>query len=141
MCTDIPKQVKMLFQKKPSLRTNTVEIGTEIFTVEVANTTATITKGLGERDAIGSDGMLFVMPQRDIPSFWMYGMRFDLDFVWIDRDTVLDITENVQAEQGAVPSELKTYSPNGPVTHVLELNSGEVKKRGLKIGDRVQFSY
>lgn len=119
----------------------TVQIGSQSLSIEVVSTPAEITKGLGERDALGSDGMLFVMPSREIPSFWMMGMRFDLDFIWIDGDKVIDITENVSAEPGANPNQLKTYSPKSPVTHVLEMNAGEVQKRGIKIGDTVRFSY
>jgi uncharacterized protein len=119
----------------------TMRIGSQTLFIEEVSTPEKITKGLGERDTLGSDGMLFVMPSRGIPAFWMKGMRFDLDFIWIDGDRVVDVTENVRLEPGIPESSLRIYSPRYPVTHVLELNAGEIKKRDIKVGDPVQFSY
>lgn len=124
-----------------SWRTNLqrVQIGDQTLKVETAKTTSQITIGLGERDAIGSDGMLFVLPERSIPSFWMKGMRFDLDFVWIDANTVVDLTANVSAQKGVAVEQLKLYRPNQPVTQVLELPAGEIARRGIGIGDAVSY--
>lgn len=116
---------------------STVRIGSQTFSVEVVATAEKITKGLGDRSSIGSDGMLFVMQKRDIPYFWMKDMQFDLDFIWIDGQKVVDITENVPAQIGASDSELRVYAPKAPVTHVLEIPAGESKKRNIAIGDAV----
>lgn len=124
---------------KINLSQKAIRIGSQELTVETAQTTAQITVGLGNRDSLGSDGMLFVMPVRTIPTFWMKDMRFDLDFVWIDADTVIDITENVSAQQADPDSKLRVYSPRFPVTHVLEMNSGAIQKLGIRIGDRVSL--
>lgn len=128
-------------QAGPDTKLQKIRIGEAELSVEVVKTSSAITLGLGERDILGSDGMLFVMPSRDIPSFWMKGMRFDLDFVWIDGSSVVDITENVPAQPEVSMDQLRTYSPRVPVTHVLELNAGEVQKRGIGFGDTVTFSY
>lgn len=130
------------FRKKSEqigIQTQTIRIGTQKLSVEIARTIPQITLGLGQRDSLGSDGMLFVMPIRSTPSFWMKDMQFDLDFVWIDTNIVVDLTENVSAQRGEPDSRLRIYSPRFPVTHVLEMNSGEVKKLGIKIGDVVQM--
>ncbi len=116
-----------------------IKVGSEIFHVEVARTSEQITKGLGGRDKIDSDGMLFVLPVRQIPHFWMKDMNFGLDFVWIDGSRVVAITPNVLAQSGVPESELKIYSPNVPVTYVLEIPFGEIEKRGIKVGDQVNF--
>lgn len=116
-----------------------ISIGSQKLSVEVAKTTAEISLGLGQRDTLGSDGMLFVMPSRAIPTFWMKDMRFDLDFVWIDGSSVIDLTENVSAQRGEPDSALRIYAPKSPATHVLELNAGEIKKRGIKVGDSVKL--
>ena len=118
-------------------KTQLLTIGKQQLHVEIAQTNSQITLGLGERDVLGSDGMLFVMPSRSIPAFWMKGMRFDLDFVWIDGVKVVDITQNVSAQKGSPENELRVYSPQVAVTHVLELNAGEVGRRGISIGDEV----
>lgn len=130
----------MVRQKK---RTEVVSltIGKTLFQVEVAHTSKQITQGLSNRDAIGADGMLFVLPQRNIPSFWMFHMKFPLDFVWIDGDKVVDLTEHVPVPASGTPdSALPTYSPKVPVTHVLELPDGAIKKNNIQAGDKVQLN-
>ncbi len=117
----------------------TITVGTTKLSVEVANTPQTIQKGLGQRDEIGSDGLLFVLPSRGIPTFWMKDMRFPLDFVWIDTDTIVDTTENVDPQIGQSIKQLRIYSPSSPVTHVLEMNAGDVSKYKFKVGDKVLF--
>lgn len=131
----------LIFIGKPtnSSKLKVIKIGARSLSVELAQTIPEITLGLGQRDALGSDGMLFVMPEKSIPTFWMKDMRFDLDFVWIDTDRVIDLTENVSAQRGDPEYKLRVYSPRLPATHVLEMNSGEVQKMGIKIGDSVRL--
>lgn len=130
---------KHALQRTIAPKANTMEIGDELLSIEIANTPSKITKGLGERDSLGSNGMLFVMPSRGIPTFWMKGMRFDLDFVWIDGEKVVDASQHVKAEPGVPDSALRLYAPIYPVTHVLEMNAGEINKRGIQVGDTVRF--
>jgi len=127
---------------RPKKRTEIVPltIGQTTMRVEVARTAQQIKQGLSDRDAIGSDGMIFVLPQRSIPSFWMYHMKFPLDFVWIDGDKVVDVAEHVPAPASGIPnSALPTYSPKFLVTHVLELPDGAVEKNSIQVGDVVKF--
>lgn len=108
--------------------------------VEVVKTPASITLGLGGRTEIGRDGMLFVLPERRVATFWMKDMLFDLDMVWIDGDTIVGITANVPAPQlGAEDSELPTYPSQVPVTHVLEVPAGTAGANGYAIGQTVRF--
>lgn len=123
---------------KKRIDITSLTIGPTLFQVEVVRTSDQITQGLSDREAIGADGMLFVLPQRNIPLFWMFHMKFPLDFVWIDGDKVVDLTEHVQVPaSGAPDSVLPTYSPKVPVTHVLELPDGAVKKNTITVGDVV----
>lgn len=120
------------------IQTNTkfqnIQIDGKSLQVEIAKTPEALTKGLGGRDAIGSDGMLFILPTRQVPHFWMKDMHFDLDFVWIDGGKVVALTPRVSAQRGESDQLLKVYSPGLSATHVLELNSGEIEKLGIKIG-------
>ncbi len=86
--------------------------------------------------------MLFVFEKARTPAFWMYNMRFDLDFVWIgDNCAVLDIHQNVpRAEDGQQPGGLPRYSPDVPVLYNLEINAGLTAALGIEIGDKVTFS-
>lgn len=117
----------------------TISVGKHKLHVEIVDTPEKITLGLGERDEIGSDGMLFVLPNKHIPAFWMKGMRFPLDMVWIDTDTVVDIHEHVPTQMGVMESYMTVYQPKVPVTHVLELEAGQVQKRKIRIGDVVNL--
>jgi len=108
--------------------------------VELAITDAEKQKGLGERDSLAQDnGMLFVYQNKDRYGYWMKGMRFPLDYMWIDGNRVVDLSSNIPAPTapGQVPVEL---APKVPVDKVLEVNAGMIAKLGVKIGDTVRYS-
>jgi len=105
--------------------------------LEVAKTEADKAQGLSNRAPLPPDtGMLFVYDQPQISAFWMKDMNFALDFIWINNDQVVELTENVQPEDYQPP---KSFQPQVPVTSVLEVNSGTVKNLGLQVGDLVEF--
>ncbi len=108
--------------------------------VEVAVTNAEKQKGLGDRDVLAHDaGMLFVYQNKDRYGFWMKGMRFPLDYIWIDGNQVVDLSENVPAPatSDTPPVEL---APKVPVDKVLEVNAGVIREAGIRIGDTVTFT-
>ncbi|MGD9129379.1 MAG: DUF192 domain-containing protein [Candidatus Woesebacteria bacterium] len=110
-----------------------IKIAEHILTVEVVNTAESINQGLSGRDKIGSDGMLFVFPEKEIVKFWMKEMRFDLDLVWMDDDKIVDITANVPAPTKDMQlSDLSIYNPKVPVNIVLELEAGKAASLGLE---------
>ena len=120
-----------------------VTVGTTVFAAEIADTPELRSKGLGERDSLPDrTGMLFIFPGGQASSFWMKGMRFPLDFVWIGEDcTVVDLTENVQHSPPNAPSsELKIFESESPAAYTFEINAGEVSQFGVEIGDDVRFS-
>ncbi len=91
-------------------------------------------RGLGYRDSLASDaGMLFVYDHPERYGFWMKGMRFPLDFIWINGNTVADLSQNVATNTPA-------FAPRVPVDKVLEVNAGVVESLGIRIGDLVQFT-
>jgi len=113
-----------------------VKVGEAKLHVIVRDTMEGRSKGLSGVEKLKSDeGMLFVFPVASKYSFWMREMKFDLDFVWIKDDRVVEITENVSAT-GGVKSRV---GPSEAVNKVLEVNSGWVKKHGIKVGDRVKY--
>jgi uncharacterized membrane protein (UPF0127 family) len=109
--------------------------------VEVAQTPDERERGLGDRDALAEDsGMLFDLGKTRVPGFWMKGMRFPLDMVWIDDGMrIVGVTEDVQPEPGVPDAQLRRYSPDEPVRYVLELNAGAARRLGLAAGERVTF--
>ena len=105
------------------------------FTIEVADTPAKRELGLGERDALPADqGMYFPFGASQRWVFWMKGMRFPIDIIWIQDGKVVDIAESVPVPDG-LP--LQTYAPSGPAEAVLELNAGVAREIGLQPGDDV----
>ncbi len=118
-----------------------VRVGDLTIRAEVARSPEERALGLGGRDSMPSDaGMLFVFEQAGQPSFWMRGMRFPLDFVWISADLrVADVTERVPPEPGTPDAELTRYPPDAPVLYVLEINAGLIEQAGIRAGDAVAF--
>ncbi len=116
-----------------------LQINSQVLTVEVVNTSASIAQGLSGRSEIGADGMLFVFAQPMMPRFWMKEMKFDLDLLWIQNGVIIDITENVPApDPTQALSELPTFSAQEPVNWVLEVPAGTAKRFELAVGDQVQ---
>lgn len=114
-----------------------VEIGTQRIAVELAITPAEQALGLGERDALAwGKGMYFVYSQPGIYAFWMKGMRFPIDFVWIRDGRIVDLTPEVPFEPGGHGP---TVRPRRAVDGVLELPAGFVRTSGWRIGDPVRL--
>lgn len=108
------------------------------FIVEIVSSPKALESGLSNRAAVEGDGMLFVLPERQVPRFWMKQMLFDLDIVWIDGDRVVALTQNVPAPDKMTPlGELPVYSPDQPVTMVLEVPAGDAEKSTMQIGDQL----
>lgn len=119
----------------PDRSVRTITIDDQPFEVEVVNTPASVTLGLSGREAIGHDGMLFVLPQRRQATFWMKDMLFDLDIVWIDGSEVVHLTPDVPAPAPNVSlNSLPKYASQVPVTHVLELPAGKAREMGITVG-------
>ncbi|MBI3743756.1 MAG: DUF192 domain-containing protein [Chloroflexi bacterium] len=121
---------------------STARVGSATYTIEVARTQEQQATGLGNRDSLSADaGMLFPMSRSIRPLFWMKGMRFALDFVWIGADCrVADLTANVPAQPGVPDNLLATYAPKIDILFVFEINAGQIAARGIKIGDAVSFN-
>ena len=119
-----------------------MNIGSVTFAAEIANTGELRTKGLSERDALDSQtGMLFIFDDGRAATFWMKGMRFSLDFVWIGSGcTVVAGTKDVpKAAPGTPSSDLPLYRSFVEAEYNFEINAGEVEKLGISVGDSVAF--
>lgn len=127
-------KLEQLAEKSGCLaKTNYLRVGQSGVAVEVRDTEEGRSQGLSGREKLAEgEGMLFVFDQPGIYGFWMKGMKFPLDFVWIQGDEVVDLTENVSV--GA--TDLK---PKEPVDKVLEVNSGWVKQNNVRVGDKIKL--
>ena len=119
-----------------------LEIDGHFYRVEVVNTNASITQGLSDRQTIGSDGMLFVMPAKSFYSFWMPRMHFDLDLVWLNDQKIVEIIKNVPAEPADKPMALLPLYTNQKLANlVLEFAAGTVEKDNLSVDSTTKISY
>jgi uncharacterized membrane protein (UPF0127 family) len=103
--------------------------------IEIADTAEKQALGLGERDDLAWDhGMLFPYERPGFRSFWMKGMRFSIDIVWILDGRIVAIDPNVPFEKGGNGPILQ---PESLIDAVLEVPAGYAAARGWRIGDRV----
>ena len=130
-----------------------IVIGEKTFQVEVASTAFERAHGLSGRNGLAEGtGMLFVFDSPSDQGFWMKDMKFPIDIIWIRGDSpsqispgetwegkVVGFVENAVPEPEKAVWNLKVYYPPEPVDHVFEVNAGDVKKYGIKVGDTVSF--
>jgi uncharacterized membrane protein (UPF0127 family) len=117
-----------------------VMIRGHVINVEVANTPESRAKGLSDRDKLGSnDGMLFVMHEKRYHTFWMNGMKFPIDIIWIRDNKIIDLTKNVPIPTD--PKDIPVYRPKTEVDKVLEVTAGYIDANNIAIGDEVGIDY
>lgn len=112
-----------------------VEVRGQRVAVELAESPADQALGLGHRDELPLDtGMLFLYEQPAFYAFWMKGMRFSIDIVWIFKGRIVGIEPNIPFERGGNGP---TVRPSSLVDAVLEVPAGYAAARGWRIGDPV----
>ncbi|MDD4889660.1 MAG: DUF192 domain-containing protein [Phycisphaerae bacterium] len=134
------------FRTPPAAVQPTVRVGEHSFRVELVTNDDTRRAGLSKRASIDADtGMLFVYPQEhpagEPSSFWMKDCWVDIDIAFIGADRRIVTTYTMKAEPpGTGDSVLKRYPPSAPWQFALEVRAGELNRRGIKVGDKVEFS-
>ena len=110
------------------------KVGSAVFQVEIADTIEKHATGLSGRNELEKGrGMLFVFDQPIIPGFWMKGMNFPLDIIWIRNRKVSKIDHDVPLFMQQVVNP-PTYQPPSVVDYVLELPAGVAKTYGFTVG-------
>lgn len=106
------------------------------FQVWVADTPARQAQGLMfVRDLPAGEGMIFINDKPRVAAFWMKNTFIELDMLFVAPDGHI-----AKIAERAVPHSLSTISSGVPIIAVLELKGGEASRRGLKVGDRVDWS-
>jgi uncharacterized protein len=109
-----------------------------VIQVELAQTRKEHALGLMGRSNLPPDrGMLFVFEQKDLHYFWMKNTFIALDMIWMDSEKrIVFIQENITpCKKDPCPA----YGSSIKSLYVLEVNTGIVKKHGLKTGMTLQF--
>lgn len=118
-----------------------LEINGSKLKVEIADTESKRSKGLSGRDSIASDsGMLFIYPIVGKHVFWMKGMKFPLDFVWMNGEKVIDLIPGIPPPaRGQKDADLPLYTSKGDADKILEVNVGVIARLNIKIGDTIKI--
>ena len=83
--------------------------------------------------------MLFLFTDAAPRSFWMRGMRFCLDIIWIEGGAIQGAAESVCPEPaGTADADLPSYVSPEPVSYVLEVPAGWLDHYGLGVGTPVE---
>ena len=113
-----------------------VRLGSQIFTLEVANTPAQQTKGLGDRTNLAPrHGMLFTFDQAAVQCFWMKDMHFSIDIIWLDSQERIGYIQS-DVSPATYPH---TFCPAVTARSVIELPAGQAQRLGLRIGQQLHF--
>lgn len=124
-----------------TLTTSKLKVGSATLEVEIADTPKKRSTGLSGRESLESArGMLFVFPEKKKYQFWMKGMKFPLDFIFIREGKVVDLIKNVsQPLPNQDDNSLSVYEPTTTIDMMLETNAGFVAANAIQIGDPVNL--
>ena len=118
----------------------TAQIHGKVFKLDIAASPRAREIGLSQTDSLPEDrGMLFLFDKPDYYPFWMKGMKFPLDILFIRDSTIVSIKRNLQppTSEGNPPS----YAPEQPADRVLEINAGLCDKYNINVGDVVRITF
>ena len=110
-------------------------------TLEVARTNEERAKGLGGHAPLGeTEGMLFVFDRPAFHAFWMKGMLFALDLIWIENGVVVHVERDAPHFPPETDDrELPIYAPAAMASYVLEVNAGFTALHGIDVGAPVEL--
>jgi uncharacterized protein len=106
---------------------------------DIAATSDQQSEGLGVKDSLNeNEAMLFPFKKESQHTFWMKGMKFPIDIIWIDSDK-----EVVHIEPSLDPcipdSPCPTYTSDRRSLYVLETMAGFAQKYNVTEGTPVEF--
>ena len=123
----------------PARQVVEVTVGDQVLHTELAISGNQQTLGLGYRNSLAENGaMLFVNDGAAPHTFWMKGMRFCLDIIWIEQGQIVGAAENVCPDPvGTADQDRARFESPGPVTYILEVNAGWLQDHGYGAGTPV----
>ena len=120
-------------------KTPVVTINGHSFNVATAISQKEQEIGLSETKSISQNqGMIFLFNKSDYYPFWMKNMKFPIDIIYIDTDTIVTIKSNVQPPKSGKEDPI-IYTPTKPSNKVFEIQAGLSNKYGFKNGDKVKY--
>lgn len=91
--------------------------------------------GLGNKEDLKENGMLFVFEKPDYHGIWMKDMKFSIDIIWLDSDfRIIDLMGNVSPD--TFP---RGFYPKSPSSYVFEAKAGFADEFNLEAGEFLKF--
>lgn len=110
-----------------------VELGGELFELELVDDPASRRQGLMGRDYLAAnEGMLFDFPPDTTPAIWMRNMLISLDLLFVDEQSRLVKIFAEVPPCAATPCDI--YRVERPMRFVIELPAGTAARLGLEAG-------
>jgi len=127
-------------KSQPQMKTTgKATIGSHTFNIEVVKDSKAQQIGLTKYSGLQENqGMLFIFPNPGMYGFWMRGMKFPIDMIFINNNKVVSTNENLQPIKTDAKN-ISIYEPAAPADNVLEIKAGLVKKYNIKKGDTVKI--
>lgn len=114
-----------------------VMISNKYFDAEIAITDIQKNIGLSKYSDIKSDfAMVFPFDKPGYYGFWMKGMKFSIDIIYVRDRKIITIFKNVPYPKSKT-QELSQYTPNQIANTVIEIKAGLSDKYNFKKGDKV----
>ncbi|HEY7571296.1 MAG TPA: DUF192 domain-containing protein [Nitrososphaeraceae archaeon] len=106
---------------------------------DVPTTDDQFQKGLGIKDHLKENqGMLFIFTQPAKYAFWMHGMKFPIDIIWIDsKNRVVHVEQNLPP--CTIDLMCPTYSPDRDSLYVLETAANFSERHNVTVGTHVNY--
>lgn len=126
---------------EPVRETTMIVVGDTELDVELSVSNQQQSLGLGYRNGLpDGHGMLFVNESASPRTFWMRGMRFCIDIVWIEDGEITGAAESVCPDpEGTSDADRERYDSDEPVTYVLEVPAGWLDANGYREGTLVEI--
>ena len=112
-----------------------IQVGEKKLLLELAITPEKREKGLMYRDDLQSgEGMIFVFESPQSMRFWMKNTRIPLDIGYFSPDGRLkELHRGKPFDLSGMPSR------SNSLQFVIELNAGDYKKLGIRLGDKIDL--
>ena len=129
------KETKTIGSDNKEIQQFEIQVGEKKLLLELAITPEKREKGLMYRDDLQSgEGMIFVFESPQPMRFWMKNTRIPLDIGYFSPDGLLKELHNGK------PFDLSGMpSSSNSLQFVIELNAGDYKKLGIRIGDKIDL--
>ncbi len=118
----------------PSYKTKNIRINTFPLKLYLADIDTKREQGLSNIKSMPQDeGVMFIFNHSGSYSFWMKDMNFALDFIYLEKNKIVDLKENISPS--TYPN---TFVSNVPADTIIEVNSGIIKKYQIKKGMEIR---